>query len=101
MGDIPPDLNQSPTNINFNFNESFDGRWTPNGHLIVEFGVRWVNALASAVAAITPSDAMTTHSSRPSTSTYSIPVLPLGLVVTSYSAPRLEAEQSPQNVSLN
>ena len=68
MGDMTLDLNQSPTNINFNFNVSFDGRWTPNGHLTVEFSVRWVNALASAVASITPSDATTTHSSRPSTS---------------------------------
>ena len=48
MGDMTLDLNQSPININFNFNVSFDGRWTPNGHLTVEFSVRWVNALASA-----------------------------------------------------
>ena len=70
MGDMTLDLNQSLTNINinFNFNVSFDGRWLPNGHLTVEFSVRWVNALASAVASITPSDATTTHSSRPSTS---------------------------------
>ena len=68
MGGTPLDLNQSPTNINFNFNVSFDGRWMPNGHLTVRFSVRWVNALASAVASVTPSDATTTHSSRPSTS---------------------------------
>ena len=63
-----PNPQPPPTNINFNFNVSFDGRWLPNGHLTVEFSVRWVNALASAVASITPSDATTTHSSRPSTS---------------------------------
>ena len=44
MGDMTLDLNQSPININFNFNVSFDGRWLPNGHLTVEFSVRWVNA---------------------------------------------------------
>ena len=85
MGDMTLDLNQSPTNINFNFNVSFDGRWLPNGHLTVEFSVRWVNALASAVASITPSDATTTDAFKSAFDEYSRPALPPDLVVTSWT----------------
>ena len=82
MGDMTLDLNQSPTNINFNFNVSFDGRWTPNGHLTVDFSVRWVNALASAVASITPSERRDDDAFKSAFDKYPRPVLPPDLVVT-------------------
>ena len=41
MGDIPLDLNQSPANINFNFNVSFDGRWTSNLDHLSTLGRLW------------------------------------------------------------
>ena len=40
-----PLTSTTPTNINFNSNVPFDGRWPPIGHLTVEFSARWVNAL--------------------------------------------------------
>jgi hypothetical protein len=80
MGDIPLDLNQSPTNINSNFNVSLDGRWTPNGHLTVEFGVRWDNALASAVASITHPKRRDDDAFNSAFDKYSRPVLPPDLV---------------------
>ena len=42
MGDMTLDLNQSPTNINFNFNVSFGDRWISNGHMAVKFSGRWI-----------------------------------------------------------
>ena len=85
MGDMPLDLNQSPIKSNFNFNVSFDGRWIPNVHLTVGFSVRWVNALASAVASITPSDGRDDGAFKSAFDKYSRPALPPVLVVTSWT----------------
>ena len=82
MGDIPLDLDQSPTNINFTFNVRLDGRWTSNGHLTVGFSVRWVGTLASAIASITPSNATTTPAFKSAFDKYPRPVYGLRLRAT-------------------
>ena len=42
MGDMTLDLNQSPINININFNVSLGDRWIPNGYVTVGFSDRLV-----------------------------------------------------------
>ena len=83
MRDMPLDLNQSPTNINFNFNVSFDGRWTPNGHLTVEFSVRWVCiGIGSGLHHPKRRD---DDAFKSAFDEYSRPALPPDLVVTSWT----------------
>ena len=85
MGDMPLDLNQSPININFNFNVSFDGRWIPNVHLTVGFSVRWVNALASVGSGLHHPKRRDDGAFKSAFDKYSRPALPPDLVVTSWT----------------